>query len=187
MHSSTYSFSRLRLVTLVLSAAVLMLLPGCDTTSSPEPITLQPIETTFRFDFASRNLEPDGTLEVPSSASVDLNDLLTEGFSKAEVLSAEVTSVELERLSPLSDLSLFMRNASFSLQGGTGTPVTVAGLTDFPDAVSADMTLASDTRVTNVVTGSSFSGVLDVDVNAAEEEDFVLLVTVTLQVRVEGV
>lgn len=171
----------------LLLVAFAVFLASCDAVTTPDPITLQAKTVAFRFEFDSAGLQPGETVDVQSTESVDMGPLLSnDGFTKGEVLSASVTAVELERISPTSVDLDFLDQAALAFSASGITTRTIASSSALPGSRSAPLTLGS-TDVTAFVVAPAFRGVLSVVPDVVPQAGFVLRANVTFRIQVEGV
>ena len=171
----------------VLLALVGVVIASCDAVTATEPITLQSKTVSFRFEFDSDGVTPGGSVGVQSEADVDLGpELLSDGFTKAEVISATVTSVELERISPTTVNLNFLEEASIEFAASGIAGRSIAGSNSLPDNRTAMLSVTS-ANVTTFVVAPSFRAVLNVVPESVPEGGWVLRSNVTLRIDVEGV
>lgn len=171
----------------VLLVLVAVVLASCDAVTATEPITLQSKTVSFRFEFDSEGVSPGGSVDAQSNADVDLGpELLSDGFTKAEVITATVTSVELERISPTQVNLNFLEEASIDFAASGISTRTIAGSNSLPDSRTAMLSVTS-ANVTTFVVAPSFRAVLNVVPESVPEGEWVLRSNVTLRIDVEGV
>lgn len=161
---------------------------GCDTLAPREPIVLPEKRVTFRFEFNSAGRSVGEPLEVVSNASADLaDDLAREGFTKAEIISATVLSVELVRILPVGVNVSFLSEAGLALRSTGVARRTIARSTALPNDHRATIPVV-DAGVTSYVTRPSFEAVLTgIPASLRPNEQYVLEATVRLRIEVEGV
>lgn len=169
-------------------------LVGCDS-GGADTIVLQPKEVTFEFPTFDQNDVDNGEVRLNATAGDYLaNALRADGFSKDEVVSAEVSRVELARRSLGSAQHVeaakvfdFLVNAELHLTG-SGGPITIANKSSFdPSQARTEMNLVNR-EVTPLVTSSSpFGARLDFTVSDVGSESFRVAVVVTFRIEVEGV
>jgi hypothetical protein len=170
-----------------LLAAVMILMASCDAVTAPEPITLQSKTVSFRFEFTGDGVSPGDLVDMQSEGSIDLGpELLDDGFTKGEVLSATVTSVELERISPTNVNLNFLEEASIGFSASGISARTVAASTSLPDSRTANLSVSSG-DVTAYVVAPSFQAVMSVVPETVPAAGWVLRANVTLRIDVEGV
>lgn len=168
-------------------ALVTVVTASCDVVTASEPLTLQAKTVSFRFEFSSDGVDPGETVEVQSEESANLGpDLSADGFTKAEVLSATVTAVELERISPATVDLNFLDEAQLSFTASGVSARTVATSSSLPSARTASLPL-SNTDVTTFVVAPTFRAALAVVPATVPQAGFVLRANVTLRIRVEGI
>jgi hypothetical protein len=177
-----------RRIGLALAVAVSALVfYGCDTlTEGGETLVLQPKEVTFRFEFSGDDLSAGETVTVNSANVADLaNALLADGYNKDEVVSAQVSSAEIRRVSTnfslneLSDFSIELRAS------GLGA-ATVASGGSLPDQISASLDVGPTRDVESFVRQPSFSAVAEFDQSGLGAGDYVVSVTLEIRIEVES-
>lgn len=171
----------------VLLAIVAILIASCDAVTDPDAITLQSKTVSFRFEFSADGVSSGDLIDAQSEGSVDLGpELLNDGFTKGEVLSATVTSVELERISPTNVNLNFLQEASIDFSASGISARTVAASTSLPDSRTANLSVSSG-DVTAYVVAPSFRAVMRVVPETVPPAGWVLRANVTLRIDVEGV
>lgn len=108
-------------------------LSGCDTVQQPELITLTAQET-FTFEVNGATLTPNKTTTLFSEAA-DVSDQLA-GFSRNDIKTATVTSIQLERLQPIgTNLSEAMSTVAIYLEPPSPSPgaIQIGAVADVPD------------------------------------------------------
>jgi len=171
----------------VLLATVAIVIASCDAVTDPGAITLQSKTVSFRFEFTADDVSSGDLIDVQSEGSVDLGpELLNDGFTKGEVLSATVTSVELERISPTNVNLNFLEQASIDFSASGVSARTVAASTSLPDSRTANLSVSSG-DVTAYVVAPSFQAVMRVVPETVPPAGWVLRANVTLRIDVEGV
>ena len=169
------------------AAAVLLVLSGCDVIADNPSIALSH-SATFRFEFSSDGRSAGEPFEVRSTSSVNLaDDLLADGFTKGEVLSASVTSVEISRTQPIGVHLSTLGDVSLGLTATGVARTTIARSASLPDSDDGQLAV-QNASITAFVTAPSFSGVLTIDpASLRANSNYVLTTTVRLRVEVEGV
>lgn len=172
-------------VALVLMVAIST--SSCDAIIEPRPVDLS-ATTSFRFEFSTQGVTPGQTLQVQSEESANLQSELDRfGYTKAEVISATVTSVELERINPTSiDLSV-LDEALLAFSASDVSTKNVASSESLPGSRTANLQVGTSSDVTSFVTAPSFRGSLTVVPNTVPQGGFVLRATVTFRIQAEGV
>lgn len=171
----------------VVLAAVAVIVGSCDAVSTPEPIELQPKTVSFRFEFDSQGVSPGATTQAPSQASVDLGpEILSDGFDKGEVLSATVSSVELERVNPTNVNLNFLQEAQLAFTASGVSTQTVSQSSSLPDSRAASLPVGNG-NVTAFVVAPSFRAELTVVPQTVPDGGWVLRANVTVRIEVEGV
>lgn len=181
----TFRSHRSGVVALLIGVATLV--AACDAVTAPEPITLQSKTVSFRFEFTAGGVSPGELVDVQSEGTVDLGpDLEADGFTKGEVLSATVTAVELERISPTTVNLNFLEEASIDFVASGISRRTIASSTSLPDNRTAMLSIGNG-DVTTFVTAPSFQAALSVVPETVPDAGWVLRANVTLRIDVEGV
>ena len=172
----------------VLLFGIAFVLHGCDVVEGGS-IFLQPKEVVFRFEFSSDDLEVGQAVVIPATNSVDLgDDLLADGFSKGEVLSATVSSATLERINPIGVQMSFLSEVVVNLQVTGLSATTVARQSSLPDSRTAGLTIQPNINIANYVARSSFGSNISITpVEILANEDYVLELTLAIRIEVEGV
>lgn len=172
---------------LVLAAVVAITTASCDVVATTDPLTLQAKTVSFRFEFDSEGIESGETVEAQSVESVDMGPILSaDGFTKAEVLSATITSVELERISPANVNLDFLEQAELAFTASGMSRRSIASSASLPASRDAPLSIANSDVMTFVV-APTFRAVASVVPATVPQAGFVLRANVTLRIRVEGV
>lgn len=176
-----------RLIPLAALAALLLFLPACDTVADlgNENVILTR-DVTFSFDFMVDT--PQAALRATSTNQVDLSGQL-EGFTKAEILSATVTSARLTRVQPVrADLAELMDAVLLELTASGGSATTVAQQAGLPASAEGALTVSGSPGVTSHVKAPSFGAALTFTNLAVPALGIYRFeVTVRLRIEVEGV
>ena len=176
-----------RFLSVAALAALLLLLPACDTVGEigNENVILTR-DATFAFDFQVD--APQASLRATSTNQVDLAGQL-EGFTKAEILSATVTSARLTRIQPVrADLSELMNAATLELTASGASATSIAQLASPPASAEAQLTITGSPAVTSHVKASSFGAALTFTNLAVPSLGvYRFEATVRLRIEVEGV
>lgn len=169
----------------IVFAMLLWLTSGCDALDvlPTEAITLN---TSRVICFEFTGLTNGSSKSVVSSDSFDLDSFLAgQGFSKSEILSAEVNDITLRlRFPGQQNLSVF-DDASISLRAGS-INTTIGSATDLGTGRTAIIP-ESGNDLARVVSATSFQGVLDVTGASSIQDDFLVEVELEFSVDVEGV
>ncbi|MDZ4698112.1 MAG: hypothetical protein SH809_00280 [Rhodothermales bacterium] len=167
----------------VLLAGVLAL-SGCEVLEEVGVITLQPatVEMSFRFSNTLTGI----TREVTSEETLSLDDVLADNqYTREEVVSARVTSARIRITTPFQETLEALSDIEVALQSTQRGPDIVATLTDSPDAKEATMN-PSGRAIGAYVEGGPFQGVLSLVGAKDVDEDFLVFVTLTVEIDVEG-
>jgi hypothetical protein len=166
---------------------LLVMTSGCDTLDlgGGDTITLTTTvrDICFRFtgitDGASRSVVSEDGINLASF-------LLSEGFSKADVVSARVQSAEIRILFPQGqNLSVF-EAANLQLRTGGEGGVSVASSSDLANARNDALTVSTGRDIATLVQAPSFEGLLQLVGAANLQDDFEVTVNLTIAVDVEG-
>jgi len=193
--ATTHHSSFFRLHACVLGVLVMaFMLAGCDSGSS-DPIvlggdTLNPTEATFEFEYSENDLS-GGVIQATSLARDQLSDVIAAyGYSRADVVSATVEAVTMERLSaaqPAAQPKVFnyLTTAEVYLGTSTSAPL-IAALDPVPFNTEVNMDPGPDTNVTSRVQGGATNALLVLDVgDASQIGDGGDRVEVTVEFRIE--
>ena len=135
--------------------------------------------------FEFNGLTNGDSKSITSTDILDLDNFLAgEGFSKDEIIRAEVTDVSVrlrfpgaENLSVFDEVDLSLRAGSINTRIGQATDLGT-GRTQILNATGSN--------IGNIARASSFQGVLDVVGAASSQEEFLVEVELELSVEVEG-
>lgn len=168
-----------------------LVLVGCDLASAGNTAILNansaiPPTVEYTFEYGSSDVTGGSQVEVVSEGSDDLAGILSRnGFSRADVVSAEVDSVSLERLSAptfgyITGAEVYLGTSAGGTRIATGTFQT--------SQESATLSVATRT-VTSVVKGGSTKAFARLDVEDPDDVPGVdrVKATVFFQIEVQGV
>jgi hypothetical protein len=162
---------------------LIFVVSGCDTLATEEPVILT-VEEEFDFEFNGNEVQAGQPI-----LSVDNGDIGFQlgGLSKAEIVSAEVIEVELERGLPLDvNLNAIMTGATLRVQAGGQNSAVVGTLASAPADNNAEMTPGT-ANVGAHLAASTFQATLQVTPVGSISNDFHLLTaTITFRVTLEG-
>lgn len=177
-----------RVHSILVLVTVTLALASCDVVAPTDGIPLQEKTVTFRFEINTDGVSPGETVQATSEESANLEQALdADGYTKAEVLSATVTRVELERINPTSvDLGI-LEEALLALTASNISSKTIASSTSLPASRSASLPVSSSPDVTSYVIAPSFRGSLTLVPETVPGGILVLRATVRLRIEVEGV
>lgn len=190
-----------------LALAALFVLVGCDIGGVEETAILNaesPIPPTveYTFEYTSDDVNSQGQVEKTSEGADDLGTVLSQnGFAREDVVSAEVDSVTLERLSSPSSASQQTKDPEgdeakvfeylvgaeiFLGQDAGGTLIADDQFQTTDRFVSLDV---ATRNVTEIVQAGSTSAFLRLDTEDPDEvpDNDVVQVTVYYQIEAEGV
>lgn len=159
-------------------------LAGCDSVGG-DVLTFRE-EVDFRFEFTTDGVSAGEEIVVRSVGNVDFDDFLEdEGFTKGDLVVANIRSVTVERLTPAgTNLSNFERVA-FSLVAEGLTVPTLAESEDLPEGREVELELLRP-GVSEVLWQPEFAGRLIVVPATDEDEQYVLTATMDVSVQAEG-
>lgn len=175
-------FTRINAIVLAL---LLWMTSGCDALDVLPSETIS-LNTSRVICFEFTGLTTGSSKSVVSSDSFDLDSFLAEqGFSKSEILGAEVDDITIRlRFPGQSNLSVF-DEASISLRAGA-VNTTIGSATDLGTGRTAILP-TSGNDLARIVSAASFQGVLDVTGASSIQDDFLVEVEVEFSVEVEGI
>lgn len=169
--------------------AAALLLYGCDAlVEGDDTLILQPKTVTFRFEFSSDDLTPGEAITVSAVQSADLGAALQgDGYTKDDVVSAQITEIQLRRVNPLQFNLGGIDNVVLRLQSQGVSSVSVGSIGDPPSSNSANMQVGPTRNVAQFVRQSSFTATLEFVPTGLPADDYVLETRVELSIEVEGV
>jgi len=185
-----------RLFSRVAAFILLMLvLQGCDTTSSDNAIVFNKVNIPeFRFEFPGDMLSEGQALELTTSVRVDLTDELDRlgGFTKDDVIGATVQSAQLFQGFPVTQKLGYLDQAIVKLVATSPARVTeVADVTNPDDLREVDMSLIANRDVSTYVKSSEFTAVLQITPGSTSginpDESYTLAVLLTMRIEVEDI
>ncbi len=177
-------------------AAALLLVSGCDSSSPGEGGTLvlrpevsEDVEgDDISFSFSSDGFPVGQLTDVDCDCRIDLGPYLeSQGFTKADILSATVESARLVMLFPISEQLDFLDQAilKFEADGLSATEVANGG--PFPAAREATLTVLPNRDIAGFLTRSDFRAILQIDAGTLEPgEDYEVALVMTLRLELEG-
>lgn len=183
-----FSHSFLRLFLLV--GLALPLLMGCDSEEgSSDPVTLfVELDDDFRFSFRGSDIQTGRLQDLRCNCQVDISPFLfDQGFSKADIISASVESVQLEMLFPISAQANILNQAIVKLEADGVSATEVANQTSFPNSRSASISVLGGRDIAAILARSDFSTILQIDANTLEaSRDYEIALVLRFRVEVEG-
>lgn len=164
-----------------------VVLHGCDTLlDDGETIVLQPKEVTFRFEFSGDDLTAGQPVTVQSTQSIDLtSELQKDGYGKDEVVSAQVSSIQLRRVNPISFSLSSLSDFSLTIVGSSSGSTRIGSLATLPSGNSASLNLGTR-AVESFVRQPSFRAVAEFTPGQLPAGDYVLTATVELRIEIEA-
>jgi len=179
---------------LISTAALVLLLGGCDATGPADTVILNansPIPPTVEYSFAYET-NGNSAIGVRSDGPDDLGATLTEnGFRRADVISARIDSVRLERISskataPSEKVFDYLTGTTVYLGSDTeGQRIADASLDTTTKSVPLPVV---GSNVTNVVQSGSTPAYLQLETtNDVPDRQDRVEVTVYFRIEVQGV
>lgn len=165
---------------------LLVVASGCDTLEPEDQITLPPatLELSFRFSNTLQGI----SREIVSEDTYNLDRFLADNqYTRAEVISARVTSARIRLTTPFQETLDALSDIDVSLQANQAGIRTIATLAAPPVDKNAALSPAGGETATPFVQGGPFQGVLGFTGQRDVDEEFLLFVTLTLEVAVEGI
>ena len=185
MTDSIYTRSTPLVVLVYLS--ILLLTSGCDTLDLDPGQSIILTTSTGEICFRFTGVSADGSKSILSVDSFDLGAFLEqEGFSKAEVISATVSSADMRLVFPLGESLDMLERATVSLRASGAGEVAVASASSFSDTRSTSLQVQSS-NIGGIVRASSFQGVLEFDGAQTVSDDIEISVELDIRIEVEGV
>ncbi len=181
-HVKPRSFARLNAIVL---AMLLWMTSGCDALDVL-PNEAIGLKTSRVICFEFTGLTDGSSKTVVSSDSFDLDSFLADqGFSKTEVLGAQVDDITLRlRFPGQQNLSVF-EDASITLRAGSINTI-IGSATDLGTGRTAIIP-ESGNDLARIISATSFQGVLNVTGAASIQDDFLVEVEIEISVEVEGI
>ncbi|MEZ4701088.1 MAG: hypothetical protein R2834_12200 [Rhodothermales bacterium] len=164
----------------------LILLGGCDTLEETGVITLQPATAELSFRFS--NTQQGISREVTAESSVNLESFLNDNqYTRSDVVAARVTGARIRITTPFQENLAVLSDLELALQSNQDGPDAIATLADPPADKNASMSVLSGRSITSYVQGGPFQGVLSLVGQKDVEDEYLLFVTLTIEVDVEGI
>ncbi len=164
---------------------LLMLTSACDVLNvgSGESIFLQ---TSRVVCFEFTGLTDGGSKSITSDDSFDLASFLqSEGFTKSEIIRAEIEGVTLRlRFPGQENLSVF-DEATVTLRSGSAS-VSVGSANNLGASRNASIS-TTGSNISAIVRAASFNGVLDVVGAADIQDEFLVEIELDFSLEMEGV
>ncbi|MBO6575293.1 MAG: hypothetical protein JJ896_07760 [Rhodothermales bacterium] len=183
---------RTRLILPTLFLAVL--LAGCDSTTGPDDLVVLTAEVSadgdgnpIRFTFDSDDLQTGRLADILCSCSLEIDEFLeSRGFTRTDLVSANVESVRLRMLFPIQERLDFLDRAILKLRASGNSVTEVAEQDTFPEAAEAPMTPRPGRDVAGFVAQDSFEPLLQIDPSrliAGREYEIGLVLTLRLELE----
>lgn len=163
---------------------------GCDALlETPDTIVLQPKEATFRFEFDAGSVTTGNPVTLQSVGSFDFSGALSaDGYTKGEVVAANISSVALRRTSP-SPLNFRLSGLSdvrVQLRATDVASIVVASRENLPEDTSASLSIVNRS-VETFVRAPSFRAVIEfVPLQLDPSERYFLEVVLDVRIEVQG-
>lgn len=181
-------FARRRLGSCLFPVAltVILLSSGCDSgINEPEAVTLTR-DVSFRFEFGTEDVDGGKIAVIRSMDRVDLGDDL-EGFSKDDIVSARVNTVELTRVQPpLLNLNALFREARFLVYLTEEQSAVVAESGSLPAEATGRLTAAPTVEIAEYAADRDFGAMLEVRAQDLPPDDYVVTAQVRLTLTLGG-
>ncbi len=159
-------------------------LSGCEVLEEVGVITLQPatVEMSFRFSNTLTGI----SREVTSEETLNLDDLLADNqYTREEVVAARVTRASIRLTTPFQETLEAISDIEIALQSSQRGPDVVATLANPPADKNASMDV-SGRAIGAYAENGPFQGVLSLVGAKDVDEDYLVFVTLTVEVDVEG-
>lgn len=164
---------------------LLLLTTGCDV------LDVVPGDTIFRstsrvvcFEFT--NLTSGASKTVVSTDTINLDSFLAdEGFSKSEIMGAEVSDITFRLRFPGQQNLSVVDRASIALRAGSSN-TTVGTSSDLGSGSTTTFSLSGN-NVSSQLKAASFQAVLDITGAATIQDDFLIEVEMEFNVELSGV
>lgn len=169
-------------------------LGGCDTVSPGGDTVRLTVEIEEDADgspvaFSFAGTTPTGRLvDVRCGCAIDLGPwLTTQGFSRSDVVTAEVASARLVMGTPPTGTLAFLDQANLKLEAQGLSATEVANRSAFPSAREAALTVLPGRNVAAFVERPAFEPVLQIDASSLQATaGYQLYLVLTLHVTVSG-
>ncbi|MEM9665676.1 MAG: hypothetical protein AAF970_12120 [Bacteroidota bacterium] len=138
------------------SAILMLLLMGCDSVGS-ETVTLVADNLEFEFEFNSNDVATGALVDLRSRDGMDVDlgtFLASQGFSKADILAAQVEAVRLEIAFPISARATFLESAILKLEANGLSATEIAQQSTFPNERGADFEVVAGRDIGDLVNRS---------------------------------
>ena len=178
---------------LVLAAFVA--LAGCDTTITDPDVVILSHDLTrsgdgsaVTFAFAADNLTVGQSKVLRCGCTVDLDPWLSSnGFTRADIVDATVTSAKLRVNFPVSENVDFLGDAVVRFEASGRQPMDVASRSSFPAAREATLSPLAGRSVAGFASSDEFSPVLVIEpADLMAGEDYQLTLEIKLRVELQG-
>ncbi len=181
---------RLRLP--LVSFCLLLLISGCDSgLSGVDSVFLTAELSTdtqaspIRFTFEGGAVETGRLTDVSCGCQLDVAAYLADrGFSKADILSATISSARLVMLFPISERLDFLETAILKLTAPGNSVTEVAQQSTFPQAREVELTPLAGRDVAGFLDDSTFAPILQIDASrlqAAADYEIGLVLEIRLE------
>ncbi|GAB5518131.1 MAG: hypothetical protein RhofKO_03820 [Rhodothermales bacterium] len=176
----------------LLAVASLLVFSSCDSGAiggGTQRITLTTELNTLRFRFNADDLRTGRLEDVDCGCSLDIAGFLeSRGYSKADIVSAQVQSAQLVMLFPITARANILNKAILKLDAEGVSSTEVADESTFTAQREAPLTVLQGRNIASIVERTSFDATLQIDANTLEPGvNYEMGVVLTLVIDVEGV
>ncbi|MEM1096702.1 MAG: hypothetical protein AAGJ10_19050 [Bacteroidota bacterium] len=176
----------------VLAVAGMLIFSSCDSGSiggGSQQITLTTELNNLRFRFNADDLRTGRLEDVDCGCALDVGSFLeSRGYTKADIVSAQVQSAQLVMLFPINARANILNKAILKLDAEGVSSTEVADESVFDAQREAPLTILQGRNIASIVERTSFDATLQIDANTLEPGvDYEMGVVLTLVIDVEGV
>ncbi len=168
----------------VILLASVFALSGCEVLEEVGVITLQPamVEMSFRFS----NTLVGISREIVSEETLNLDAVLANNqYTRDDVVAARVTGARIRITTPFQETLRALSDIEIALQSNQRGPDVVATLGTSPESKEAAMSL-SGRAIGAYAQNGPFQGVLSLVGAKDVDDDYLVFVTLTVEIDVEG-
>lgn len=185
--------ARVRAIALLTFASLLLVLSGCDTTGGGETeiIVLPLVEVDFRYAVEPNRADDANSLTVEAEETLDLNAFLEGGFTRDDIVTVSITSVNVEVVNASDpnrrNLNDFLNRITVRLENtSTEAEASVASLGAIPGTRDAQLEV-TQANVTDLVTGRGFTSALEMAISDNRFADYIVSATLELRIEVQDI
>lgn len=186
-------FRRSALLTLLVATLVLS---GCDTDSLGGDSVF--LTTTISenvdgddilFTFSSGDIQEGRLEDLSCGCTLDVDSYLNDqGFTKAQLVSATVQSVTLERHFPTSEQLDYLNEVILKLGTPGVSDTEIANVSDLPAAREVNLQVLSNRDIVTFLDSPGFQPILQINAgDLTDGEEYVLSIALEVQMELEGV